>query len=93
MHSTQICNFTETQQEYIREGPDGSQTLYITLPIDDVYNENDIHIRYGNGKLVVEGERDDAQFTRTFRVPRNMAPEDIDARFYNGVLTITGPRS
>lgn len=86
-----ICNFAETQREYIRESSDGSQSLYITLPIDDIYNEQDIHIRCGGGKLVVEGEKEDARFTRTFTVPHNVAPGDIDAKFYNGVLTITGP--
>ncbi|KAH9284718.1 Major egg antigen [Echinococcus granulosus] len=81
----------KAREEYVREDQNGLRSLHITLPIDGIYEGNHLHIQCSGGKLVVEGERDDSYFSRSFHVPSDIDPESLDAKLCNGVLTITGP--
>ncbi|KAL5966432.1 Major egg antigen [Taenia solium] len=81
----------EAREEYIKEDQNGLRSLHITLPIDKIYEEGHLHIRCGGGRLVVEGEKDDSYFSRSFPVPTDVEPERLDAKLRNGVLTISGP--
>uniref|UniRef100_A0A5K3EJA5 SHSP domain-containing protein n=1 Tax=Mesocestoides corti TaxID=53468 RepID=A0A5K3EJA5_MESCO len=81
----------ENQKEYITEHHDGSRSLNITMPIDDIYSEEDLHVRLRGGHLIVEGERGDNRFSRSFPVPRHVDTGKLDAKLCNGVVTINGP--
>ncbi|KAM7536208.1 hypothetical protein Aperf_G00000097672 [Anoplocephala perfoliata] len=81
----------EGVRENVREGRDGTRHLNVSMPIDDVYDQKDISIQCGGGRLVVEGNNGDDHFTRAFYVPEDVDPEKLEAKLKNGVLTITGP--
>ncbi len=83
--------FKERRLEHVKEYPDGTRALYISLPIDEIYKESDIHVRYGPGSVLIYGEKDDNSFSRTFPVPKNIDPDNLEAIFQNGVLIIKGP--
>ncbi|KAM3187207.1 hypothetical protein ACTXT7_002760 [Hymenolepis weldensis] len=78
-------------QENVREKRDGKRELNISLPVEDIYDQKDIRIRCGGGKLYVEGDNGENKFTRTFYIPEDTDADKINAKLNNGVLTITGP--
>lgn len=80
--------------------------LQIDLPGLD---KEDVSVDYANGVVTIAGERTDQRedkrkgyylsertygsFQRSFRVPEGVKPDDIRARFDNGVLTVELPKS
>lgn len=70
---------------------------------------DDVAVDYANGTLTISGERSDERedkrkgyylsersygsFRRSFRVPEDVQPDQIDAQFRDGVLTVRLPRS
>ncbi|MBI4634317.1 MAG: Hsp20/alpha crystallin family protein [Deltaproteobacteria bacterium] len=47
----------------------------------------------GEGESYYRQERDFGRFTRTLRLPFNVEADKVDARYENGVLSITLPRA
>ncbi|VDM34394.1 unnamed protein product [Hydatigera taeniaeformis] len=88
-----ILHDIHAREEHVKEDQNGLRSLHITLPIDEIYEENHLHIRCGGGRLVVEGEKDDSYFSRSFPVPSDVDPESLNAKLYDGILTISGPIS
>nr|CDS33704.1 major egg antigen [Hymenolepis microstoma] len=78
-------------KDNVRENQDGSRELNISLPVEDIYDQKDISIQCDGRKLYVEGDKGDDHFTRTFYIPEDTDLRKINAKLYNGVLTITGP--
>ena len=72
-------------------------------------DDKSVEIKLSNGVLTIKGEKQDEKeerekeyyfserrygsFQRAFRVPDDVDAEKIDARFKNGVLTVTLPKS
>lgn len=72
-------------------------------------DEKNIEIKLANGTLTIKGEKTEEKeekdkeyylserrfgsFNRSFRVPEGVNTDKIDARFVNGVLTVTLPKS
>lgn len=72
-------------------------------------SENDVQVSVNENVLTIKGEkksesedknagyhrveRSYGQFQRSFRLPKNLRTDDIDASFKSGVLTIAVPKS
>ncbi len=79
--------------------------LTVELPGMD---EKDIEIKLSNGNLIIRGEKQEeveekkkdyylserhyGSFERIFNLPKGIDPENIDARFSKGLLTISLPK-
>jgi len=90
-------DFSETDDAY---------ELQVDLP---GLSRDDVSVDYANGVIRISGERSDEHedkrkgyyisersygaFHRSFRVPEDVKMEDIRARFDNGVLTVSLPKS
>lgn len=84
-----------------------SKTFEITAELPGM-EEKDIEISLTNGNLVIKGEKKEeseekdkdyylserhyGSFERIFNLPKGVDVDKIDARFRNGVLTITLPK-
>jgi HSP20 family protein len=61
------------------------------------YDLEDVNISWDEGRLFVWSEREDADcgrrksYRRTFRVPKEIEPDEIEARYRNGVLEVRLP--
>ena len=80
--------------------------LHVELP---GLKKDDVKVSYEDGILTIRGEKKDVRedkdvnfhrversfgmFERSFRVPNRILEDKIDAKFENGVLTITLPKA
>lgn len=85
---------------------DDAYELVVDLP---GLKRDDVAVDYSSGMLTISGERSDERedkrrgyhlsersygsFRRSFRVPDNGEPDQIEARFQDGVLTVRLPKS
>lgn len=85
---------------------DDAWELQVDLP---GMSKDDVTVDYAGGVVTIAGERTDQRedsrrgyylsersygaFQRSFRVPEGVEPDRIEARFDNGVLTVTLPKS
>ncbi len=85
---------------------DEAYELEVDLP---GLKRDDVAVDYSSGMLTISGERADERedkrrgyhltersygsFRRSFRVPDNVEPDRIEARFTDGVLTVRLPKS
>lgn len=73
---------------------DDSFVLTIELP---GFERDDIQLNWDEGRLFVAAERRDEHrgrrrtYRRTFRMPKEIEPDEIHARYRNGVLEIRLP--
>ena len=73
---------------------DDAFVLTIELP---GYEREDISVNWYEGRLSVSAEHEDEArgrrrtYHRTFRVPKEIEPEEVDATYRNGVLEVTLP--
>lgn len=82
--------------------------FFVTIDLPGM-NKKDVKVSYEDGVLSISGEkkkeserkeenfhrveRSYGSFERSFRVPMRIVPERIEARFDNGVLTVTLPKA
>lgn len=73
---------------------DGEFVLNIDLPGFDL---EDVHVSWDEGRLFVWAERENEargrrrSYRRTFRLPKEIEPDEISAQYRNGVLEIRLP--
>ena len=90
------CNIVETDQEYLLE---------VDLP---GFTAEQVQVEFEDGRLTISGERTFqrqeehkyhrvesryGKFRRSFGLPRDVASGKIEAKFENGVLRLTAPKS
>ena len=87
---------------------EGDKEYEITAELPGM-EEKDIDVKYADGVLTINGEKKEEKeerrkdyylserrfgsFHRSFQVPNGIEADKIDARFKNGVLTVTLPKS
>lgn len=73
---------------------DDEFVLDIDLPGFDL---EDVHVSWDEGRLFVWAQREDEtrgrrkSYRRTFRLPKEIEPDEIEARYRNGILEIRLP--
>jgi len=73
---------------------DGQFVLNIDLP---GYDLEDVNVSWDEGRLFVWAEREDRDraprqsYRRTFRLPKEIEPDEIEAQYRNGVLKVRLP--
>ena len=73
---------------------DDEFVLDIDLP---GYDLDDVHVSWDEGRLFVWAQREDRErgrrksYRRTFRLPKEIEPDEIEARYRNGVLEVRLP--
>lgn len=61
------------------------------------FEREDLQVNWDRGRLFVSAEHDDEDrrrhrtYSRTFRMPKEIEPDEIDARYRNGILEIRLP--
>lgn len=90
------CNIVETDREY---------QLELELP---GFTGEQVEVQFDEGRLTISGERTFARqedvkyhrvesrygkFRRAFVLPRDVASDQIEAKFEHGVLRLTAPKS
>ncbi|MFB6354235.1 MAG: Hsp20/alpha crystallin family protein [Halobacteriales archaeon] len=73
---------------------DGEFVLNVDMPGFDL---DDIRVSWDEGRLFVWAEREDEargrrkSYRRTFRLPKEVEPDEIEAQYRNGVLEVRLP--
>lgn len=73
---------------------DDEYVLTIDMP---GFERNEIHVSWDEGRLFIAAEHENEtrgqrkSYSRTFRVPKEVDPDDITARYRNGVLEVRLP--
>jgi HSP20 family protein len=95
--NTPAVNISETEKGY---------TIELAAP---GYAEKELHVDLENNLLTIEGKREEktekadgkvnrkefhyGTFKRSFKMPREVDSEKIDAKYNNGILSITVPKT
>ncbi len=73
---------------------DDEFVLTVEMPGFDLEN---VHVSWDEGRLFIwaeheyEGRAERKSYRRTFRMPKEIEPDDISARYHNGVLEVRLP--
>lgn len=99
--SSWLSNFSDPSQlfgigvdDYELYEADDEFVLTIDMP---GFSRDEIHVNWDEGRLFISAEHSDPDrgrektYSRTFRMPKEIEPDEINAQYRNGVLEIRLP--